>query len=373
MTKMEIQQQIQQLSDQLAQLRGYLEGAGLEEQIAQIDREMQAPGFWEDPAKTAPLLQRRRALERRLATLSRLRQDSEELATWRELLEEGESDADAEDFLTRLQGDLGQLELQLKLSGDDDDKSALVAIHPGAGGTESQDWAEMLLRMYLRWAEQRGYEVELLDRLEGEEAGLKSATFAVRGEYAYGYLQGESGVHRLVRISPFDAARRRHTSFASVYVYPEVDDDVKIEIDGKDLRIDTYRSSGAGGQHVNKTESAVRITHLPSGIVVSCQNQRSQHKNRATAMKILRTRLYDLETNKRREEAAVLEGKKLEIAWGSQIRSYVLHPYRMVKDHRTGVEVGDADRVLDGDLDPFIEAWLTGQMGEAEPAGRELA
>ncbi len=329
---------------------------------------MQAPGFWDNPAQTAPLLQQRRAVERRLATLNRLREDADELAAWRELVDEGESDAELEDFLGRLEGDLEELELRLKLSGAADDKSALVAIHPGAGGTESQDWAEMLLRMYLRWAEQHGFVTELLDRLEGEEAGIKSATFAVRGEYAYGYLKGESGVHRLVRISPFDAARRRHTSFASVDVYPEVDNEIEIEIEDKELRIDTYRASGAGGQHVNKTESAVRITHLPSNIVVSCQNERSQHKNRATAMKILRARLYDLEMTKRREEEAEREGKKLVIAWGSQIRSYVLHPYRMVKDHRTGKEIGDADRVLDGDLDPLIQAWLTGQIGEADSA-----
>ena len=238
-----------------------------------------------------------------------------------------------------------------------------MAIHPGAGGTESQDWAEMLLRMYLRWAEQHGYEVEMLERQDADEAGIKSATFAVRGPYAYGYLSGEAGVHRLVRISPFDFQGRRHTSFASVDVYPEVDDDVVIEVEDKDLRIDTYRSSGAGGQHVNKTESAVRITHLPSGIVVACQNERSQIKNRAMAMKVLRSRLYDREMQKRAAEQAEREGKKMDNAWGSQIRSYVLHPYRMVKDHRTGAEVGDADRVLDGNLDPFIEAWLKGQMG----------
>jgi peptide chain release factor 2 len=329
---------------------------------------MEAPGFWDDRSGAAPLLQRRRGLEKRLATLNRLREDADELAAWRELMAEGESDQEVEEFLERLEVELHQLELQLKLSGSDDDKSALVAVHPGAGGTESQDWAEMLLRMYLRWAEQNHFETELLDRLEGEEAGIKSATFAVRGDYAYGYLNGESGVHRLVRISPFDAASRRHTSFASVFVYPEVDDDVEIEINDADLRVDTYRASGAGGQHVNKTESAVRITHLPSGIVVACQNERSQHKNRATAMKILRSRLYDLEISKREEEAAALEGKKKEIAWGSQIRSYVLHPYRMVKDHRTSVEVGDADRVLDGGIDPFIESWLEQQMGDRGPA-----
>jgi len=325
---------------------------------------MEAPGFWDDRTGAAPLLQQRRALEKRLATLNRLREDAEELAAWKELIAEGEGDEEVEEFLGRLETELHQLELQLKLSGSDDDKYALVAVHPGAGGTESQDWAEMLLRMYLRWAEQNDFEIELLDRLEGEEAGIKSATFAVRGDYAYGYLHGESGVHRLVRISPFDAASRRHTSFASVFVYPEVDDDVEIEINDGDLRVDTYRASGAGGQHVNKTESAVRITHLPSGIVVACQNERSQHKNRATAMKILRSRLYDLEISKREEEAAVLEGKKMDIAWGSQIRSYVLHPYRMVKDHRTNLEVGDTDRVLDGGLDPFIESWLEHQMGD---------
>jgi peptide chain release factor 2 len=248
-----------------------------------------------------------------------------------------------------------------------------VLVHSGAGGTESQDWAEMLLRMYLRWAEQQGYEVELLDRQDGEEAGLKSATFAVRGEHAYGYLKGENGVHRLVRISPYDAAARRHTSFASVYVYPELDDDVEIEINDKDLRIDTFRSSGAGGQHVNKTESAIRITHLPTNIVVSCQNERSQHKNRATAMKVLRARLYDLEQRKRDAERDRREDAKKDIAWGSQIRSYVLHPYRMVKDHRTGEEVGDADRVLDGYLAPFIEAFLKGNMAQGAESVHEGA
>lgn len=334
---------------------------------------MEVPGFWDDRVGAAPLLQKRRSLEKRLATLNRLREDAEELAAWQELLAEGEGDDEVDQFLARLELELHQLELQLKLSGSDDDKSALVAVHPGAGGTESQDWAEMLLRMYLRWAEQNNFEIELLDRLEGDEAGIKSATFAVRGDYAYGYLHGESGVHRLVRISPFDAASRRHTSFASVFVYPEVDDDVEIEINDGDLRVDTYRASGAGGQHVNKTESAVRITHLPSGIAVACQNERSQHKNRATAMKILRSRLYDLEISKREAEAAITEGQKMEIAWGSQIRSYVLHPYRMVKDHRTNIEVGDADRVLDGGVDPFIESWLDQQMGDRGQSDKKPA
>jgi len=338
---------------------------------------MEAPGFWDSrtPAADGPtsLLRERRGLERRLATIEKLRADAEELAAWHELLAADEEavggDPDLERFLARLEADLDRLDLELKLSGPDDDKNAIVAIHPGAGGTESQDWAEMLLRMYLRWGERGGYQVEMLERQDGEEAGIKSATFAVRGPYAYGYLSGEAGVHRLVRISPFDFQARRHTSFASVDVYPEVDDEVKIDIEDKDLRIDTYRSSGAGGQHVNKTESAVRITHLPSGIVVACQNERSQIKNRAMAMKVLRSRLYDREMQRRQAEQAEREGKKKEIGWGSQIRSYVLHPYRMVKDHRTGAEVGDADRVLDGGLEPFIEAWLKGQMAvPAAPA-----
>ncbi len=326
---------------------------------------MQQPGFWDDQEKSAPLLQKRRALERKLQTSESLDQDALEISTWKELLQEGEGEDEVIAFIDRLDSTLDRLDLELKLSGEDDANDAIFSIHPGAGGTESQDWAEMLLRMYLRWAEQNGFTTELIERLEGEEAGLKSATVAVRGDHAFGYLKGESGVHRLVRISPFDAAKRRHTSFASMSVVPEVDDDVVIEIDEKDLRIDTYRSSGAGGQHVNVTDSAVRITHLPTGVVSSCQNERSQHKNKATAMKILRARLYDREMKKREEEQAIREGEKMDIGFGSQIRSYVLHPYRMVKDHRTDFEMGDADRVLDGDLNPFIEAFLRNLMGEA--------
>jgi len=329
---------------------------------------MQDPSFWEDQERSKTTLQKRRALERRKEALDQIREDQGELQAWGELLSEGEGDEDVLDFADRLEKQVEKLELQLMLSGEQDETSAIVLVHSGAGGTESQDWAEMLVRMYLRWAERNEFAVELMDRQDGEEAGIKSATFAVRGPYAYGYLKGENGVHRLVRISPFDAAARRHTSFASVYVYPEVDDDIEIEIDDNDLRIDTFRASGAGGQHVNKTESAVRITHLPTNIVVSCQNERSQHKNRATAFKVLRSRLYDLELKKREDEQAVREGLKKDISWGSQIRSYVLHPYRMVKDHRTGEEVGDADRVLDGDIDPFIEAWLKGRMASSSEA-----
>ncbi|MDX1632981.1 MAG: peptide chain release factor 2 [Thermoanaerobaculia bacterium] len=358
-------QRLDDLGERLEALRGYFEEADLEDQLAELDAEMQDPEFWENPEQSTPILRKRSALERRHETLQEIREDEEELRAWQELLAEGEGDEEVLRFAHRLEKKLETLELRLMLSGEQDESSAIVLVHSGAGGTESQDWAEMLARMYLRWAEQNEFEVEILDRQEGEEAGLKSITFAVRGSYAYGYLKAENGVHRLVRISPFDAASRRHTSFASVYVCPEIEDDIEIEIDENDLRIDTFRASGAGGQHVNKTESAVRITHEPSGIVVSCQNERSQHKNRATAFKVLRARLYDLELKQREEEQAKREGEKKEIAWGSQIRSYVLHPYRMVKDHRTGVEIGDADRVLDGDIDPFIEAWLKEQMPAA--------
>ncbi len=323
---------------------------------------MGQPGFWDNNEHSATVLRERRGLERQQETLKNLLDDAEEIELWRELLAEGEVDDQLGAFLDRLEDHLPRLDLQLKLSGEDDEKNAIVTLHPGAGGTESQDWAEMLLRMYLRWSEQSGYSIEMLDRLDGEEAGIKSVTFAVRGAFAYGYLKEGNGVHRLVRISPFDAAKRRHTSFASVYIYPEIDDTVEVEILDKDLRIDTFRASGAGGQHVNKTDSAVRITHLPTNIVVSCQNERSQIKNRSTAMKVLKSRLYQMEIERRAQEQAVKEGEKLEIGWGSQIRSYVLHPYRMVKDHRTGVEVGDADRVLDGDLEPFIQGFLSGNL-----------
>jgi peptide chain release factor 2 len=253
---------------------------------------------------------------------------------------------------------MAETELAQILGGADDRRNAIVTLHPGAGGTEAQDWAEILLRMYLRWADRHGYRTEILEYQPGEEAGLKSVTFSVEGDYAYGYLKAEAGIHRLVRISPFDANSRRHTSFASLFVYPEVDDTIKVEVDEADLRVDTYRSSGAGGQHVNKTDSAVRLTHLPTGIVVACQNERSQHKNRAMAMKILRSRLYELELEKQKEKMDTLHKTKKDNAWGSQIRSYVLHPYRLVKDHRTDIEIGNADAVLDGDIDPFIQAYL---------------
>lgn len=282
-----------------------------------------------------------------------------DLAALMELQDEGEDvTSDLQEELSRLEESLSETELQTLLSGPHDRNDSIVTIHPGAGGTESQDWAEMLLRMYLRWAEKRGYRTEVTDYQAGEEAGIKSVTFLVEGEFAYGYLSSEIGVHRLVRISPYDAAGRRHTSFASVFVTPEVEEEIDIVIDEKDLRIDTYRSSGAGGQHVNVTDSAVRITHNPSGIVVQCQNERSQHRNKTTAMKILKSRLYELEMEKKRKELDQLEDGKAEIAWGSQIRSYVLHPYRLVKDHRTKLEIGDVDSVLNGQLDSFINEYL---------------
>jgi len=275
--------------------------------------------------------------------------------------EEGRDEAtrdEVRELLLVLEQRIGRMEFARMLSGEHDANNAIFSINAGAGGTEAQDWAEMLLRMYLRYCERKGFKTEITDYQPGDEAGVKGVTFTVEGDYAYGFLRAENGIHRLVRISPFDANARRHTSFCSVFVFPELSDDIEVEINEKDLKVDTYRSSGAGGQHVNKTESAIRITHMPTGIVVACQNERSQHKNRAVAMKQLKARLYELEVRKKEEESAVISGEKKEIGWGSQIRSYVLHPYRLVKDHRTGFEVGNTDAVLDGDIDAFIEAYL---------------
>ena len=283
-----------------------------------------------------------------------------------DLAREGEEVGDEfESSLKELESFLEKVETKVLLSGPNDRLNAILNIHPGAGGTESQDWAEMLMRMYLRWAEKNGFKTQVLDYQDGEEAGLKSVTLNVIGENAFGLMSSESGVHRLVRISPFDAAKRRHTSFASVAVYPEIDDKIEVKIDEKDLRIDTYRSSGKGGQHVNTTDSAVRVTHLPTGIVTQCQNERSQHKNKDVCMKVLRARLYELEIEKKKAETQSIEDGKLEIAWGNQIRSYVLQPYRLAKDHRTKVEVGDVDRVLNGDLDVFIKAFLQSKSQQA--------
>lgn len=288
------------------------------------------------------------------------------------LLELGEEEDDAETLseverdLPILQKRVEQVEFQEMLGGPDDAKNALLTIHPGAGGTESQDWAQMLMRMYMRWMEISGYEHEILDFQSGDEAGVKSVTIEVKGQYAYGYLKAEAGVHRLVRISPFDSNSRRHTSFASVFVYPEIDDNIEVKIDPNDLRVDTYRASGAGGQHVNKTSSAVRITHIPTGIVVQCQSERSQHRNKDSAMKILMSRLYQKKVEEEDEKLSEIEKNKKDIAWGSQIRSYVFHPYNMVKDHRTSFETGNVQAVMDGQIDDFIMAYLMGKNGKSE-------
>lgn len=305
------------------------------------------------------MLQRRRRVEEDRDLLDSLRRRTADLAVLIEWAEQGEDVGD--DLARALDGLAEQVEAaetKKMLGGEHDRKNAIVAIHPGAGGTESQDWAEMLLRMYLRWMERRGFKREVIDLQPGDEAGIKSATIMVTGDYAYGLLTAEAGVHRLVRISPFDQASRRHTSFASLYVWPEMPEDVDLEIADKDIRIDTFRSSGAGGQHVNVTDSAIRITHLPTGIAVSCQNERSQHRNRDSAMKVLKARLYDLKLKEQQAKLNQLGGEKKDIAFGSQIRSYVLHPYQMIKDHRTKEEVGDVNRVLDGDIDGFIKAYL---------------
>ncbi|HXG33755.1 MAG TPA: peptide chain release factor 2 [Bryobacteraceae bacterium] len=342
-------------------------------QLARIEEQIASPDFWNQPEKSQKLLQERKRLEEALERDSQIARMTSDLEALLELYREGEPvQEDIETEMRRLREQLAQLESEMLLSGENDRRNAIVTIHPGAGGLESQDWAEMLLRMYLRWAERKGFETVITDRLDGEGAGIKSVTFEVNGENAYGLLSSEIGVHRLVRISPFDANARRHTSFASVFVYPQIDDDIKIEIRPEDLRIDTFRASGAGGQHVNRTDSAVRITHLPTGIVVQCQNERSQHKNRAVALKQLRARLYEYELEKRREEERKIEASKLDIDFGSQIRSYVLAPYRLVKDHRTKLAVGDVDRVLDGDLDDFIHAWLVWRKtGKTAGDGRE--
>jgi peptide chain release factor 2 len=343
------------------------DGAGKQERIRQLEEKAAHPEFWSKPEEAQELLQARRALERDVELDEKLGREIGDLKALLELANEGEDVlADLAAEVDRVEQVAQDSEIRTLLSGEHDGLNAIVTIHPGAGGTESQDWAEMLVRMYLRWCERSGYKVDILDYQKGEEAGVKSVTFIAKGEFAYGYLSCESGVHRLVRISPFDANARRHTSFASVFVYPEIDDRIEVEIEEKDLRIDTYRSSGAGGQHVNVTDSAVRMTHLPTGIVVSCQNERSQIRNRDMAFKILRARLYELELEKKRKELQAVEDSKRDIGFGSQIRSYVLHPYRMVKDLRTRYETSDTDRVLDGGLGEFIYQYLLQRKAEGK-------
>jgi len=328
-------------------------------EIESLNKELSTPEIWKNQKKSQFLSQNKKKLEKDVQLYSKLNENKEELEVLAELSEEGENvDEDLKKSLASFEKELAEAELQMLFSEKDDDRNAILTIHPGAGGTESQDWAQILLRMYLRYGERKGFKTTTLDFLPGEEAGLKSVTVRVEGDYAYGNLSQESGVHRLVRISPFDANKRRHTSFAAVFIYPEVEEDIEIEINPEDLRIDTYRSSGRGGQHVNVTDSAVRITHIPTGIVVQCQNERSQHKNKASAMKVLKARLYELEKKAKQKKLEKLEDAKSDIAWGSQIRSYVLHPYRMIKDLRTNVEIGDVERVLDGDIDEFIKSSL---------------
>jgi peptide chain release factor 2 len=323
------------------------------------------PGFWDDADQAKKIQQERGRTQDAIEAWEscfNAREEAELLLGM--ALEEGDSDAEkeVEETLDKLDARVDTFELKCMFSGEHDENNALLTIHAGAGGTEAQDWVDMLLRMYLRWAEEHGFKTDILDYLSGDEAGVKSVTVMVHGHYAYGLLRSEMGIHRLVRISPFDAGGRRHTSFASVFIFPELDDTIKVDVNEKDLRIDTYRASGAGGQHVNKTSSAVRITHLPTGIVVQCQNERSQHRNKDMAFKMLKARLYEREKEIQSKEQQELHGDKKEIGWGSQIRSYVLQPYRMVKDHRTNCEVGNVDSVLNGNLDVFIKAYLLWQQ-----------
>lgn len=333
------------------------------EAIQEMESTIAAPDFWNDAENAQRVLKERTSLGKVVENWDSLRRQEEDVRVLIELGAEAEDEAtllEVKNLNDSLERGVAQAEFRKMLSGPHDASSCFVSINAGAGGTESQDWAEMLLRMYLRYCERKGWRTEITDYQAGEEAGVKGVTFAVTGEYAYGYLKAEVGIHRLVRISPFDSNARRHTSFASVFVFPEIEDDVVVKVNESDLRVDTYRSSGAGGQHVNTTDSAVRITHIPTGIVVACQSERSQHMNKATAMRVLRSKLFEREMEEREAQAAEISGEKKEIGWGSQIRSYVLHPYKMVKDLRTGVETGNPDAVLDGDLEEFVIAFLMG-------------
>jgi peptide chain release factor 2 len=366
-----------QYKEAIRSLRGFtgcggtFDEEGLNKQLAEVDTEAQDPEIWSDQERARDVMQRRSRLQASLETAKTLQEAGDELEVLLEMAREGESGVEDEldTTLAKITPQLDTIELTTKMTGNHDLSNTYVEIHPGAGGTESQDWAQMLQRLYLRWCERRGFEVELIEELPGEEAGIKSTTMLVRGSYAYGNMKSENGVHRLVRISPFDSQARRHTSFASVHIYPEVDEKVDLEIEEKDLRVDRYCSSGPGGQGVNTTYSAVRVVHQPSGIIVTCQNERSQIKNLATAMKVLKARLYELEMQKREEELEKIKGPKKDISWGNQIRSYVLQPYRLVKDLRTGHEIGNTDRVLDGDIDGFIEAYLQWQAQQRSESG----
>jgi peptide chain release factor 2 len=359
MELVELKSEFEELKKQSADLRRFLELETKAQRVEEIDVHLADAGIWNNPKKSAELLKEKKMLSGFIKIGEQFNQAVDDIETYFSLLEEDPDLKDeVETEVLRFQHLVDEAETKNYLGGTNDTNNAFLSIHPGAGGTESQDWAEMLLRMYLRFGEREDYKVQIVDILAGEEAGIKSVTVKFDGEFAYGYLKQEIGVHRLVRISPFDANKRRHTSFAAVFVYPEVDESIEIEIDPGDLRIDTYRASGKGGQHVNTTDSAVRITHIPTNTVVQCQNERSQHQNKESAMKMLRAKLYDLELRKKLKEKDKMENDKGEIAWGNQIRSYVLQPYQSIKDHRTNLEVGNTQRVLDGDIFDFIKASL---------------
>jgi peptide chain release factor 2 len=355
----ELREKTSELEERLAELEAFFDVEGLRGEAERLGEQMSRPGFWDDQERAREISARFSRVQDRIGLLEGLRGSLSDSGELLELAaEDGNLLPEVEEELRRVERVLEEQKVARLFTGEYDEGGAILTINSGAGGVDSQDWAEMLARMYRRWAERRGFGLEVIEYTEGEEAGIKSATFTVSGERVFGLLSAERGVHRLVRISPFDASSRRHTSFASVAVAPLIDDRVEVEVDEKDLKVDTYRASGAGGQHVNKTDSAVRITHLPTGIVVQCQNERSQHQNREVAMRVLRGRLFELERERREQEIASIGGEKADIEWGSQIRSYVLHPYKLVKDHRTGEETANVDRVLDGDLDAFIYAYL---------------
>lgn len=354
----ELNQELAEMEKQLGELKDSIDYAGLETRLADLTKETEAGDFWEDQAVAQKVLKELKVVKQKKDAYDNLAEQLEDIHLMLELHEMGEEVKDLPAAVKTFGEDLHQFKLETLLSGEYDANNAIISLHPGAGGTESQDWAEMLLRMYTRWAESKGFKVKTLDLQPGDVAGIKSASLLIEGINAYGYLKTERGVHRLVRISPFDSSGRRHTSFASLDVIPEVDDSVEIEINPDDLRVDTYRASGAGGQHVNKTSSAIRITHLPTGIVVQCQNERSQHQNREVAMNMLKGKLVEVLEQEQQDKIDDLTGDYSQIAWGSQIRSYVFHPYTMVKDHRTNVEIGNIQSVMDGNLDPFMNASL---------------